>query len=147
MNTKKRLIVALSIILLGLIGASALTIYQFLDNFHIIEPCTTPYPFAFVKGRIINHVTKLPIQDATVRVRNVTPGKPECPQYEHVTDATVQTNDLGEFSGVGPLEEYEQVEITISAAGCQTKVKTVEGGAFFENPVIPNGKPDFYLDC
>jgi hypothetical protein len=146
MNTKKRLIVVLSIVLFGLIGASALTVYNYLDNFHIIEPCTTPEPLTDVKGRIVNRVTQLPIQSATVRVLNVT-GKLECPQYLYVTDATVQTDDLGEFSGVGVLEEYMKVEIMISAANCQTKVTTVDADAFFRSPVIPDGKPDFYLDC
>jgi hypothetical protein len=147
MSTKKRLIVVLSIVLLGLIGVSALTVYNYLDNFHIIEPCTTPEPFAGVKGRIVNGVTKLPVQDATIHIRNLAPEKVKCPEYDYLTQIIVQTNDLGDFTAHGITSDRMKFEFTISAPGCQTNIRTVEGDAFFESDIIPDGKHDFYLDC
>src|SRR5262245_20891114 len=100
------------ICILGLLETTLLAFEsQVHSRFHEIA-CSTPFPFASIRGRVINNVTQQPIANATVTVQLLRRIAWTCENYDNYPDAKIvtQTDHLGEFGSGYPVEEGVRIK-------------------------------------
>ena len=135
------------ICILGLLETTLLAFESHIDNnLHKIA-CSTPFPFAMIRGRVINSVTKQPIANATVTVQGWHRLAWTCEYYDNFAPVVMQTDHLGEFAPWYSVESEVRIEIVIAAAGCQTLSERATSDRFYINLNDLDYKPEFRLNC
>jgi hypothetical protein len=148
-RTVKRIkwVMLIIILIFGLLESAYLTFdARVTNNSHNIGCATFP-PSLSLKGLVMNDATNEPIVGAVVTVQHWKRLTWTCENYDHYPQMMTETDYQGEFTVLANLEQNVRLDITISAAGCQTLIESVTSDSLFFSTILANYRPAFTLKC